>query len=109
MTDFIDLLVVNGDFVFDEIGNTELIDQRASIAQDVKHLLIESGILFLLLGERSRRKLLALKKAIINKAEEDERLRPGTVELFRASADTGRFILTGETFQYGRINLSVTL
>ena len=54
MSDYIDLLIVDNDLVLDPSRQPLLIEDRASIAQDIAHMIRESGLLVTLVAERSR-------------------------------------------------------
>lgn len=107
MTAYVDLLVENGDFVFSDAGMANTVADRASIAQDIKHLLIEAGLLPLLVRERSRLQ----RDAILNKAilaiENDARIRPGTVA-FIAGANVGEYYLSAKTLEYDLIQFAIS-
>ncbi|EGU38070.1 DUF2590 family protein, partial [Vibrio splendidus] len=48
-----DILIENGDVVLDAGRNPVLIQDRAVIAQDIKHAIIESNVAIHLIAERS--------------------------------------------------------
>lgn len=107
MDKYFDLLISNEDLTLDS-GNSPLIcNNRISIAQDVKHAIIESGLATKLIAERSRilRHDILLQITIL--VEEDERLIPGTIYLIEESQT--RLFLTAQTYDYGQIKLGVDL
>lgn len=98
---YIDLLVVNGDFVFNGGNDAEFVSDRVSIAQDVNHRLIESGLLHLLIGENNRIKREQLYNEIIIEVEKDVRLVPGTVDLIPTDRLGNTLYLVADTFDFG--------
>ncbi|RMN47656.1 hypothetical protein ALQ60_04785, partial [Pseudomonas syringae pv. papulans] len=48
MSEYVDLLIMNNDLVLDPARQPLLVDDRASIAQDIAHLIRESGLLITL-------------------------------------------------------------
>lgn len=53
MSSYIDLLIAGNDLVLDPSHQPLLVDDRASIAQDIAHMIRESGLLVTLVAERS--------------------------------------------------------
>lgn len=51
---YFDLLIKGEDITLDSGNQPVICDNRVSIAQDIKHALIESGLATLLIAERSR-------------------------------------------------------
>jgi len=96
----IDLKVVNGSFVIDQAGFSEPISDRESIGQDIKHRIIESGLLFDLIAERSPIKRQQVINKLIDDIERDERLKPGTVEFLAVGNSVGTYYVTAKTFEY---------
>ena len=56
MSEYIDLLIAGNDLVLDLSRQPLLIDNRASIAQDIAHMIRDSGLLVTLVAERDRLK-----------------------------------------------------
>ncbi len=105
---YFDLLIKGEDITLDSGSQPVICDNRVSIAQDIKHALIESGLATLLIAERSRilRRDIILQMILI--VEEDRRLVPGTI--FIDEEDQGRLRLTAETYEFGKIeNLGIVL
>lgn len=102
---YLDLFIENEDIKLDSGNMPVICDNRISIAQDIKHTILESGLVTLLIAERSR----ILKRDIILKmmllTEEDERLIPGTVAITEES--NNRLFLTADTYDFGQINLGI--
>lgn len=98
---YLDLLITGEDITLDSGGLPVLCDNRVSIAQDIKHALLESGLVTALIGERSQiaRKDLILQMVLL--IEDDERLVPGTIRIFEQETD--RLLITAETVEFGEI------
>ena len=76
-----DILIESGDVVLDAGRNPILIQERAVIAQDIKHAIIESNLAVDLIAERSPSKKADIRTKLELLVEEDVRLVPGTVRL----------------------------
>jgi hypothetical protein len=76
----IDLLIIRGEVVLDEHGLPQLIGGRDVVAQDVGHRLEDSGLVFLLLGDRNPSSIKSLLLKIRLEVENDKRVIPGTVK-----------------------------
>lgn len=99
---YLDLLITDGDITLDS-GNTPTIcDNRVSIAQDIKHALMESGLVTALIAERSPVLRSDIFLQMILLAEEDERLVPGTIAI--EEEKLGKLWLTAETVDFGQID-----
>jgi len=109
MTDrlYIDLLIVDDDLAVDYAGEPLLVDNRASIAQDTKHLIRESGLMVALIGERNGAQRALLIQQLLRLIEEDERLVPGTVEITLLSL--GVYAITAHTVKFGLIDFTINL
>lgn len=102
MPKYFDLKIEDDDLKRDENNQAVLVWDRDSIAQDIKHMIRETGLLVDMIGERNpeRRRLLLQKITI--EVERDERIVPGTVTI----TDDGsleRWTLHAETYEYGAI------
>ncbi|WP_416425767.1 DUF2590 family protein [Pseudomonas sp. App30] len=98
MSPHIDLLIANNDLVLDPSHQPRLVDGLASIAQDIAHLIRESGLLVELVAERDRLRQRDCLQRIELLVEDDPRLVPGTVRithprpgLFQVTANSARF------------------
>jgi hypothetical protein len=105
MTDYFDLLIEADSIVLDSFGLPVGIDGRASIAQDIKHMVRESGLLVEIVGERSSEKIKRNMVRIEQLIENDLRIRPGTASVTRT--DVGEFYLTAKTMKYGDVEVSL--
>ncbi|HGF2918767.1 DUF2590 family protein [Escherichia coli] len=104
MTDkiYIDLRIIDGDFLLNTGREPTLCDNRVSIGQDIKHAIIESNYATQLIGQRSAVLRNDVYLKIILMIETDIRLIPGTVRVYEEGA--GRFIVTAETYEFGLID-----
>ena len=78
---YLDLLITGEDITLDSGSQPVICDNRVSIAQDIKHAILESGLATQLIAERSRilRRDIILQMVLL--VEEDVRLIPGTVSI----------------------------
>lgn len=74
-----DILITDRDITLDPAGIPEYVTQRPSITQDIVHMIMESGILIELVGERSRAKWTGNMTRMEMLVEDDIRIIPGTV------------------------------
>ena len=94
---YIDILITDRDIALDVAGMPENVDDRASIAQDIKHMIMESGVLVDLIAERSPMKWASNMTQLETMVEDDIRIIPGSVILDRDNNDKGRIFLTANT------------
>lgn len=98
-----DLLIVDNDLALDAIGVPLGISDRASIAQDIQHLIRDSGLLVDLIGERDSEKVQLQLVRLETLVEEDTRLVPGSVQIRRI--DTASFLVQAQTQEYGPLEV----
>lgn len=79
MNEWRDILITDRDITPDPAGIPEYVTQRPSITQDIVHMIMESGLLIELVGERSRAKWSGNMIRIEMLVEDDQRIIPGTV------------------------------
>jgi hypothetical protein len=101
----IDLLVEGGDFLIDAAGYAAPVSDRQSIGQDIKHRLIESGLLQQLIGQRSPVERDSLYNKILIEVDRDERLQPGTAKMLEVESEPGTYYLTAVTLEYGDLTV----
>ena len=96
---YIDLLISNDDLTPDAGGIPEKIADRASIAQDLVHMIRESGLLTEMLANRDAgaRRLNMIKVTLA--VDDDERIVPET--------SLGTYLLTAETVDYGPLSMTL--
>ncbi|MDX1300894.1 DUF2590 family protein [Photobacterium sp.] len=102
-----DLLIESGDAVLDAGRNPVLIQDRAVIAQDIKHAIIESNLAVYLIAERSPSKKADARTQLELLVEEDVRLVPGTVRI--EEAKEGTLYIFAETLEFGTVSTEVTI
>ena len=105
MDKYFDLLITDEDITLDSGGLPKLCNNRVSIAQDIKHAILESGLLTKLIAERNailRRDTLLQLTFLV---EEDKRLIPGTI--FIKEESSTRLLLTADTYDFGSINFTL--
>jgi len=107
MTDllYVDLLITGRDFTLNAGNEPGLCNNRTSIAQDIVHAIIESGLTTLLVAERSPTLRADVITQMILLIESDERIIPGTVNIAEESAK--RLWATAETYDFGKIEARV--
>lgn len=102
---YFDLFIQKGDFVLNSGNEPERCKNSVSIGQDVAHAIIESGLTYLLLAERSPTLRADIFTQIILLVETDVRIVPGTVYIKEESPQ--RLLITAETYDYGDIAKTV--
>lgn len=100
-----DILSENGDVVLDAGRNPVLIQDRAVIAQDIKHAIIESNLAVDLIAERSPSKKADIRTKLELLVEEDVRLVPGTVRLDEPTE--GTIYVFADTMDFGELQLEI--
>ncbi|NBF05297.1 DUF2590 family protein [Pseudomonas sp. Fl5BN2] len=105
MSEYIDLWIVDNDLVLDPSRQPLLIEDRASIAQDIAHMIRDSGLLVTLVAERDRLRQRDCIQQLELLVESDERLVPGTALI--TQLQPGQYLVTATTLQFG--NIEVTL
>lgn len=103
MADYLDLLISGDAVALDGFGLPLLIDGRASIAQDIKHMIRETGLLIEMVAERNPEKVKRNMVRIERHVEDDTRIRPGTARVTRV--DNNTFYLTAQTTKYGELEI----
>ncbi|CNI55394.1 phage-like protein [Yersinia rohdei] len=99
---YIDLLITDGDFTLSSGNEPLLCDNRISIAQDCVHRIIESGLVKLLIAERSPilRADILLQMELLT--ETDNRIVPGTIVITDDSQ--GNYFITADTYDFGPLS-----
>ncbi|BFM20517.1 DUF2590 family protein [Gilvimarinus japonicus] len=101
--DYVDLLVTDDDLTLGPTTEPVLVSDRASIAQDIKHLVRESGLLVVMLAERDSDKVAVNMRRIETLVENDLRIKPGTARVRRA--DTQTIYITANTVKFGPVEV----
>jgi hypothetical protein len=108
MSDYIDLLIADNDLVLDPSNQPLLVDDRASIAQDIAHMIRDSGLLLILVAERDRLRQRDCIQQLELLTEADVRLVPGTVRIRQQDpAEPGKYLVTATTVKFGDIKVTV--
>ncbi|MFA0810853.1 DUF2590 family protein [Microbulbifer epialgicus] len=100
-----DLLIINNDIALDSVGVPMGISDRASIAQDIKHMIRESGLLVELVGERQTDKWALNLSRLENLVESDTRIQPGTAKLTRLDKES--VLVSAKTVEYQTIEFTL--
>ncbi|ATC93509.1 DUF2590 family protein [Pseudoalteromonas tunicata] len=95
----IDLNIIDGDLNFDAMLQPATLSGRDVINQDIKHRILESGLLPQLVGLRNKNYISKILTEIELVVEQDERLVPGTINV--VLKQNGQINVTAKTKQYG--------
>jgi len=95
----IDLNIVDGDFVLNNSLSPEQINSEHVISQDIKHRILESGLLTKLIGQRNKNGITPVLIELELEIELDERLIPGSIQIVSNLDKT--ITITANTKQYG--------
>ncbi|URL05966.1 DUF2590 family protein [Avibacterium sp. 21-595] len=104
---YFDLFITDEDLTLDSGNVPTLCYNQQSIAQDIKHAILESGLATQLIAERSKILRRDIILQMIFLTEDDERLVPGTIIINEESPT--RLFLTAETYDFGSINLGINV
>lgn len=100
-----DLRIVDDDIALD-VGRQPLkLADRASIAQDIAHMIRERGYLTAMIAERDVRKRKYQMVLITIAVDDDTRIVPGTAQISESAA--GELWLTAKTVEYGDLTLAM--
>lgn len=105
MADYIDLHIEKDDLKLDAGGNPVLLDGRASIAQDIMHMIRESGLLVGIIANRDARARKTSLVRITMAVDDDSRIVPGTTVI--SESRPGEYWLTARTVKYGELSLQL--
>jgi hypothetical protein len=105
MSEYVDLLIVDNDLALDPSQQPRLIDDRACIAQDIAHMIRDSGLLVTLVAERDRLRQRDCIQQMELLVEADERLVPGTARI--TQLEPGQYLVTAKTLKFGLIEVSL--
>ena len=97
-----DIQIVNDDLALDDSQQPIFIFDRDVIAQDIRHLIRESGLLESLIGERNKNQRAIVFNKLKILVERDQRIEPGTSAIKEQA--TGQLLITANT-EFGPINL----
>lgn len=105
MSEYIDLLIEDNDFALDLARQPVPVEDRACIAQDIGHMIRESGLLVTLVAERNRLKQRDCIQQLELLVEADVRLVPGTVLITELAP--GQYLVTAKTLKFGSIEVTL--
>ena len=103
MSEYIDLLIEDNDFALDLSRQPVPVEDRACIAQDIGHMIRESGLLVTLVAERNRLKQRDCIQQLELLVENDVRLVPGTAKISELAA--GQYLVTAKTVAFGSVEV----
>jgi len=104
---YIDLHISNNDLTLDSGGEPTLLNDRDSIAQDIKHLIRESGLMVQIIGQRDPLKIAINVQALELLIEDDIRLVPGTIKITQSTTEL--FFVQADTVDFGPIDFVIGL
>lgn len=98
---YLDIFITDRDLTLDAGKMPTRCANRLSIAQDIKHMLLESGLPTALIGERSpiMRDDIMLQMVLL--IEDDERIEAGTVHIQEVDLET--LIIYADTVDFGKL------
>jgi len=102
---YFDLLITDDDITLDVGGIPTRCWDRDSIAQDIQHMIRESGLLVELVANRDAGKKAENIVKLTIMVDNDERIEPGSCVI--TEVDLGEFILQADTVEFGSINLTL--
>ena len=97
----VDILILDNDIALTAHGCVAYTDGRASIAQDISHMIRETGLLQSLIGQRDREKRAAILVQLVQRIEEDERIVPGTTKITEQDPET--YWTQADTVEYNAL------
>lgn len=95
---YVDLLIVDDDIAIGDDGCPAYIDGRASIAQDILHLMRESGLLLSLIGQRDAEVRQSVLVQLVQLIEDDLRIIPGTAKITESNPE--KYWIMAKTAEY---------
>lgn len=105
MAEYIDLLIVDNDLALDLSQQPNQIEDRACIAQDIAHMIRDSGLLVTLVAERDRLRQRDCIQQLELLVETDTRLVPGTALITQQSP--GLYLVTATTLEFGSVEVTL--
>lgn len=101
----VDLNIVDGDFVTSPTLTVGKLSQANVVAQDIKHRILESGLLVKLIKLRNINYISAVLTELELEVEKDNRLVPGSVFIKRNDDQT--LSINADTHLYGQVKLGI--
>lgn len=103
---YIDLHISNGDVVLDAGLNPSYLTDRAAIAQDIVHAILDTGLAHLLISDRGTGVTADTQVKLKLLVEDDLRIMPGTVRIEQVAS--GQWWVFADTIDFGPISASIT-
>lgn len=100
---YFDLKIDDDDLLTDDNNQAVLVFDRDSIAQDIVHMIRESGYLVAMVGQRDADQRRLLLQQIMILVEEDKRIVPGTVAI-SSDGTLQRWTLRADTYEFGPLS-----
>ncbi|MBI9109912.1 DUF2590 family protein [Maridesulfovibrio ferrireducens] len=104
---YFDILISENDITLDAGGNPEKVTDLACIAQDLLHMIRDTGLLVELVANRDKRVTAENLIKIIIEVEDDERIVPGTCQIVEVTGQPGTFNLTAIAYDFGELGFSI--
>ena len=104
--DYLDLWVSEGDLALDVVDIPLTVDQRDSIAQDIKHMIIETGLMVQLVAERNPERRALSVQRIERRVDLDIRIVPGSARVTPMELES--YFISATTVDYGPLSLELT-
>lgn len=99
-----DLLIQDKDLVLDDNQVPQMLSERASIAQDIKHMIMELNLFVTLIGNRS----VEAEQEIINRltllVDADPRIVAGSSQVL---IQNNQYWVVANTIEYGEIEIEL--
>lgn len=106
MSIFQDLHIKNGDVVLDAGLSPMYLTDRAAIAQDIAHAILDTGLAHLLISDRGTGVTADTKVKLKLLVEDDVRIMPGTVRIEQLT--NGQWWVFADTINFGAISANIT-
>ncbi|ABM25701.1 conserved hypothetical protein [Shewanella sp. W3-18-1] len=105
MSIYRDLHIEHGDVVLDVGLNPSYLTDRATIAQDIVHAILDTGLAHLLISDRGTGVTADTQIKLKLLVEDDVRIMPGTVRIEETAS--GQWWVFAETIDFGTISSSI--
>ena len=102
---YIDLLIADGDLVLDAGGQPVLVEDRACVAQDLMHMILDSFLLTEMIGNRDKMDRRRIMVEISKMVDDDVRIIPGSTSI--KESEPGKLWLTAKTMDFGEITFTL--
>lgn len=106
MSIYRDLHIKNGDVVLDVGQNPTYLTDRAVIAQDIAHAILETGLAHLLISDRGTSLTADTRIKLKLLVEDDVRIQPGTVRIEQQAS--GQWWVFADTIEFGQVAQQLT-